>query len=114
MRWGVPILLSCVFVLGCATKSAQRPEPAPALGQLADDGGAITASLVFDPPLVASEPKIDISRAGRAPEAFAGFEEIITTYYYLRVDDRQLNYNGRAHDRFEREAITTRVGVTYR
>jgi hypothetical protein len=75
---------------------------------------AIAASLVFAPPVVAAERPMQFSRQGRQPEAFAGFEEIISTYYYLRVDDRQLDYNGASHDRFERRAISTRLGVTYR
>ena len=111
MRRGACILLSLLCFTGCAARHAPSP---PEVAQLANDQAATTASLVFEPPLVASEPPVVIPRAGRAPAAYAGFEEIISTYYYLRVDDRQLDYNGHSHDRFERRAITTRVGVTHR
>ena len=100
-----------LVLAGCTTA---KPSPAPSVYQPAADDGAITASLVFDPPVVASEPPLHLSRAARAPAAYAGFEEIISTYYYLRVDDRQLDYNGHNHDRFERRAVTERVGVTHR
>jgi len=49
--------------------------------------------------------------------ASAGFEDV-TTFYYLYQDDRQQRWgNGGIygnHDRFERQAITQRVGVSYR
>jgi hypothetical protein len=123
MRWGAFILLGALTALGCASKPAQpvvivntlaTPEPA----HIYDD--AVAAALVYDPPVVANSPRIEISREGRAPEAFAGYEELTATYYYLRVDDRQLNYGGSSgsgghnNDRFERQAITERVGVSYR
>ena len=127
MRWGAYILLGLMTVGGgCASKAPQSVvivnsnatvEPA----RIYDD--AVAAALVYDPPVVANSPRIEISREGRAPEAFAGYEELTATYYYLRVDDRQLNYGGGGtggsgqhinNDRFERQAITERVGVSYR
>ena len=101
--------MTTLGLTGCATKpAAQAPPSEPQF----DD--AVVASLVFEPPVVASEPPLEISRQGRGPAAHAGFEEIVSTYYYLYVDDRQLDYNGRSHDRFERRAVSTRVGVTHR
>jgi hypothetical protein len=115
MRLGLLILFTCLAAPGCASKSGPQALANAPLAQASDDyDHAIAASLVFEPPIVASQPKFEFSRAGRAPEAYAGFEEIISTYYYLRVDDRQLDYNGQSHDRFERRAITTRVGVVHR
>src|SRR4051794_20671548 len=122
MRWGAFILLGLMTVGGCASKpqpvvminSTATPEPA----HIYDD--AVAAALVYDPPVTANSPRIEISREGRAPAAFAGYEELTTTFYYLRVDDRQLNYGGsngsggHNNDRFERQAITERVGVSYR
>jgi hypothetical protein len=121
MRWGAYILLSALTTVGCASKPAHpAATAAPELARIYDD--AVAAALVYDPPVVANSPRIEISREGRAPAAFAGFEEITTTFYYLRVDDRQLNYGGGGasggqhinNDRFERQAITERVGVSYR
>jgi hypothetical protein len=115
MRWrsGAFILLGTLTVVaGCASKPA-HPAATAQPAHIYDD--AVAAALVYDPPVIANSPRIEISRQGRAPEAFAGFEDITTTFYYLRVDDRQLT-NGGSHnnDRFERQAITERVGVSYR
>jgi hypothetical protein len=118
MRWVTLGLMICTLA-GCAS------QPAPAIATTAaqpiyDD--AIAAALVYDPPVIANSPHTDFSREGRAQAAYGGFEELITTYYYLRVDDRQLQYGGGGglghrggnFDRFERQAITERVGVSYR
>jgi hypothetical protein len=116
MRWGAFILLSVFTVVGgCASKPAQ-PVATAQPAHIYDD--AVAAALVYDPPVVADSPRLEVSREGRAPAAYAGFEDITTTYYYLRVDDRQLNYGSGSgqhnNDRFERQAITERVGVSYR
>jgi hypothetical protein len=109
MRWGVLILLG--LLVGCATHSAP-PVASVAPAPIYDD--AVAAALVYDPPVVINSPRIDVSREGRAPTAYAGFEELTTTFYYLRIDDRQLTTGGVNNDRFERQAITQRVGVSYR
>jgi hypothetical protein len=111
MRWGALILLTIAMV-GCASKQPQ-PMSATASPRIYDD--AVAAALVYDPPVVADSPRLDVSREGRAATAYAGFDEVITTFYYLRVDDRQQSFgSGGHHDRFERQAITERVGVSYR
>ena len=117
MRWGAVILLSIITVVGGGCASRAVPPVATAQpAHVYDD--AVAAALVYDPPVVADSPRLDVSREGRQPSAYAGFEDITTTYYYLRVDDRQLNYGGGSgshnNDRFERQAITERVGVSYR
>jgi hypothetical protein len=98
--------------IGCASKQAQPPvaiaPPAPIYDQ------AVAAALIFDPPVLANSPQINFSREGRAQTAYAGYEELTTTFYYLLVDDRQQSFGGSKHDRFERQAITQRVGVSYR
>ena len=103
-----------LFAAGCTSSRVEQVLAQPIAQSATTYDDAVAASLVFEPPIVASQPRIDFTRDGRAPQAFAGFEEIISTYYYLRVDDRQLDYNGHSHDRFERRAITTRVGVIHR
>jgi hypothetical protein len=111
MRWGALVFL--LLTVGCASKNAQPVATVARESAVYDD--AVAAALVYDPPVVADSPRLDLSREGRSPSAYAGFEELTTTYYYLRVDDRQLDYGGGSHhDRFEREAITQRVGVSYR
>jgi hypothetical protein len=110
MRWGVFILLG-VMVVGCASKQAQPLAAAPP-APIYDE--AVAAALVFDPPVTVNSPRIDIAREGRAQTAYAGFEELTTTFYYLRIDDHQQSFGGLRNDRFERQAITQRVGVSYR
>jgi hypothetical protein len=121
MRWGFSNLIALALV-GCAAKPVPAPAPVAQASESVYDRATVASALLYDPPLVASGPRIEISRAGRAPEAYAGYEELTTTYYYLYQDDRQLGYGGgfggggswRNHDRFERQAITQRVGVSYR
>lgn len=110
MRWGAFILIALIAA-GCASKQTQPIATAPA-APLYDD--AIAAALVYDPPVVADSPRVDVSRDGRAQTAYAGFDELITTFYYLRIDDHQQTFGGLHNDRFERQAITQRVGVSYR
>jgi hypothetical protein len=83
------------------------------------------AALVFDPPVVRQAPPIDLSRYGRAPEAFVGYEQGTVEYHYVRVDDRQRAGDGWNRgfgwggswgygDRYERRAVSERIGVRYR
>src|SRR3954452_18960926 len=113
MRLGVYVLAG-LFVGGCAARPA-APTAADST-HVYDD--AVAAALVYDPPVVVNAPPIDLSREGRGAAAVAGVDDVITTYYYLSVDDRQGGYgkngHGRSLDRFERQAVTERVGVSYR
>lgn len=116
MRWGSVLLLG-VTLVGCASIPQPQPAAVASVASVYDD--AVAAALVYDPPVVVNSPKFDVSREGRGPAAYAGFDEVIATSYYLRIDDRQLGYgdwHGHSHnnDRFERQAITERVGVSYR
>jgi len=112
MRWGAFILIAAVTSTGCASKQAQPVASAP-VAPIYDD--AVAAALVYDPPVVAESPRIDVSRDGRSQTAYFGFEELTTTFYYLRIDDHQQAFgSGLNCDRFDRQAITTRVGVSYR
>jgi hypothetical protein len=87
------------------------------------------AALVFDPPVIANDPPLQLSRADREPSVSVGYEGPITEFYSVRFDDRQVGYglNGRfsgsggGHfgasgnfDTYERRAITERTGVRYR
>jgi hypothetical protein len=103
-------------VTGCASRPAAPAAPAPVAQESESvyDRATVAGALMYDPPVVASAPPTSISRAGRATEAFAGYEELTATYYYLRQDDRQLNHGSWSNDRFERQAITQRQSVTYR
>jgi hypothetical protein len=75
---------------------------------------ATCTALVFDPPIAANEPRIDIPREARERGAFWGYEETTATYFYLRIDDHQNESCGHRQDTYERQAISERVGVSYR
>jgi hypothetical protein len=112
------MLMMLVLIAGCAT---EPPQAEVAVEPVYDD--AVAASLVYEPAVTLSSPRVEVAREGRANEAYAGFEDVISTFYWLRVDDRQVDYGanrtrsgarGWSGDRYERRAISTRVGVTHR
>jgi hypothetical protein len=72
---------------------------------------ASAGALVFDPPVAIGQPPLQLSRNDRQPAAFAGYDASTTTYSYVRTEDRQ---TGDRHDRVERDAISEKVGVSYR
>lgn len=71
------------------------------------------AALTFDPPAVAQAVTPNLSRDGREVAAYVGYDQVITTYFYLRYDDRQV-IQGDGPERYERRAISHRFGVSYR
>jgi hypothetical protein len=103
----ISIFAGAVLLVGCAT------HPRSAAYQPAPDEEAVAASaLVFDPPLVRDEPPLLLARQPRQPSAVVGYDEVQTTFFYLRMDDRQFIDSPR--DWSLRRAITTRVGVSHR
>lgn len=134
------ILLAAVASAASLAGCASTPSPAPPEPQSItstrfdpadfDESRAVAASaLAFDPPVALDEPALDLSRAGRQPSAFFGYEEGFAEYYRLTVDDRQLGYSdggyggsgrGRGgggwgwYDRYERRAYSEKVGVIRR
>jgi hypothetical protein len=107
MRWGACIILT-VLACGCAAqrKPPEAEQPRPPLYHPAAAG-----SLVFDPPVTFGQPPVELSRASRNPDAFVGYESTSFTYFYIRADDR---FSDDDHNRYERRAVSTRVGVSYR
>ena len=117
MRWGMLTIIGFILT-GCAAQPPQPPvaQVPPTIASTVYDG-AVAASLIYNPPVSADIPRLQVDREGRQMSAYAGFEDQITTFYYLRVDDYQRSDGHHHHgnsDRFEREAITERVGVSYR
>ena len=137
----LPSLALAVAVVGggCASQmshvsssAGQAGNPGRYSGEVAADeaeDAAIPASasaLVFRPPVSAGEPMPDLSRAARQPSAFVGFEEPILEYYDVTTIDRQVaggslgrtgsgfGWSGGACDRYERRAVTEKVGVLHR
>ena len=120
------MFLVCLAAMGCNSKRPVQHVAAPR----ADDElryEAVTASaLVFDPPVIAGEEPLELSRAEREPVAVVGYDGPIEERYYIRFDDSQIGYGsgggrfgrggggGGNFDRYERRAVTERVGVRYR
>ena len=121
----------CFAAMGCQSKRPAVVER-PGGGHEAEVAyEAVTASaLVFDPPVIAGEEPLELSRADRAPGAFVGYDGPIIEHFYIRMDDSQVGYGGFGgggfgrggrrgggggnFDHYERRAITERIGVRYR
>ena len=104
-------LASTALTVGCAstgTNVADRPVPASALVYLPTTASA----LAFDPPATIGRPQPSFSRDGRALEAFAGYEDQVTTYSYTHQRDeiRVQTDSGQ----LDRRAYTDRTSVTTR
>jgi hypothetical protein len=110
--------LITVAVLALGGCAAQPPAAvAPRQRPLGVYTQASAAALVMDPPVLAGNPRLDLSRDDRGPAAFAGFEDSSTTFYYLGVDDWYSDFNsGRDGQRedFERHAVSETYGVIHK
>jgi hypothetical protein len=106
MRVGVPILL-LLGIMGCASQHADVEKP-PAVAQLARPAGA----LAFDPPVSLQLADEVLARGPRQPAAFVGYDETSIVYSYIQTDDRQILFDRFNH--YDRRAIITRLGVSYR
>jgi len=98
-------------IVGCAGTHSTTASSQSTTVQDREYTDTQATALAFTPPISANLPAMDLSRDGRAPEAFFGFEQGFTTYYDLHIDDRQSNGN---HDRYLREATSDKVGVLLR
>jgi len=115
MRRG--LLIIALLAGGCC---AHKPPPATqaTATQPSVYTDAPVAALVFDPPIAAGET-ISLSREDRVPRAFIGYESGLAEFLYVRTDDRIREIGGwwnssGNRDRFERRAVSTRVGVLQR
>ena len=111
------LAVSGLMLGGCGSHRQPPPQArVPELFRQTDDAqlaSATAAALVYDPPVIANEPPLDLSRDGREPVAVLGYEQLTTTFSYTRSDDRfRVNFGD--GDRYERRAVSERVGVTYR
>ena len=99
------------MLAGCAgagNKSADRTVPALSAVALANRPAA---ALIFTPPITLGTPVLDLSRAGREPEAFWGYSQGVTDTYDVQLDDRQYTdpWTGGY-----RESFSERSGTSYR
>ena len=117
VRYLVLVVAAAFVAGGCARQSrhVERARPDRDNTLLAAARPA-AAALVFEPPAGRGVPPAVLARDDRQPEAFVGYAEGVTEYFYVRWDDRQSN-RGRGYyggDRYERRAISEKVGVLYR
>jgi hypothetical protein len=103
-------ILMCVALLGGCAAQGPRPTTAPAPAVAALDNEA-SAALVFDPHLGPYAERVEIPRAPRQRGAFVGWQDLTTTFFVIRTDDRQTSD---WTDRYERRTIMEKVGVSYR
>ena len=99
-------ILTLAGLAGCASNKPTKEAVLPP-----QYGDSAAAALVFDPPVAEGEPQLALSREGRAPEAFVGFDQVTTTYHYVRFEDRQ---SDEFDEGFDRRSVSVRVGVSQR
>lgn len=99
--------MMCLLMVGCAAKKSATAPVRTDAGYLDGSAGA----LVFDPPLTLGQSPVMLAREPRQAQVVLGYEELTTTFFYVRTEDRQDSDRG---DRFKREAIIERVGISYR
>ncbi len=107
MRCGVIILAGFVLA-GCAASHQVATQSPPAQRHYLP---ASASALAFNPSITRDQPPLELSRDVRERAAIVGIDEVSITYFDIRMNDRQTND---FTDRFERQAVSQRVGVSYR
>ena len=102
-------MLCACFLAGCAART--QPRDVRAVEQPIEVEARTASALIFDPPVAAGFPRLELSRADREPAAFVAYDEVFSTYFYLRMDDRQ---KIAADGRSERRVISETFGVSRR
>src|SRR5215469_7811078 len=118
MRW-VSFAILGLFLTGCAFE--QEPESvAPPQQVTVSYTPANSTALTFDPPVLAGTPRLDLSREGRGPAAFAGFNQSTTEYYSLTTFDGFSDFGGNFGngvfinpENYQRRAVTQSNGISY-
>jgi hypothetical protein len=114
-RFGWTVSLLAMALGGCAS---QAVSVAPVQHSMVY-APANASALAFDPPVLAGMERIDLSRDGRGPSAFQGFDQGSTTYFYLRTDDLYSDFvggwggRGSIPDNYQREAVSETYGISY-
>lgn len=103
------LLIIGLALAGCASSSQAPRASVPALQSVALNNPP-AAALAFAPPITMGEPALDLSRAGREPEAFLGFSQGTTDTYDVFQDDVQYTdpWTGGY-----RESFTERSGMMF-
>ena len=122
------LVLGAASITGCARNSATARHSTTDSASLAvyrERASRPASALVFTPPLLQEAPPLELARDVRQPSAFVGYPESVAEFFYLRWDDSQIGgegshgiWNGHggsgSRDRYERRAISEKVGVLYR
>ena len=125
------IAMAGLSFLGCAAQThpdkSQSTTDAAARAVYHERASKPAAALVFAPPLSQDAPPLELARDTRQPSAFVGYPEGITEFFYLGWNDYQSGGSGwsgsgswssgggsGSWDRYERRAISEKVGVLYR
>ena len=117
----------CALLVGCAQPAHKAGGDGEATLAVYREPASrpAAAALAFSPPLIQDEPALELSRDLRQPSAFVGYPEGVAEFFYVRWDDRQEgggawgsgsggSSGSGFHDRYERRAISEKVGVLYR
>ena len=103
------MILCAALVAGCAARPKQCVAPTPS--QEHEPEARTASALVFDPPVAAGLPPLELARADREAAAFVAYDEVFSTYFYLRMDDyQQIDSDGRS----ERRVISETFGISRR
>jgi hypothetical protein len=105
----VMMLVLLIGLGGCAAARPNAGQPTP-LAPLCY-ANAPSAALVFDLPASIYDGTVPPPREERYPSAVVGFEETTATFFYTRTDDRM---RGDRSNLPFREAVSERIGVSYR
>jgi len=95
------------LTLGCSATRHKNAPPAPVAQR-----SAPAAALAFDGPVNGTLPEYALDRPSRDPVAYVGYDLSIVIYSYTRTDDRQYLFD--QFNDYDRQAYSTRIGVSYR
>lgn len=104
------LLIISLTTAGCASTTTSDEKTMSASAPVYQP--ASSAALAFDPPIAMAQPLPSFDRAGRAPEAFVGYEEATTTTAYTHQRDEIRVYSD--YGRLERRAYYDRTSITRR
>jgi hypothetical protein len=99
--------LAMLLMSGCAGRPSAAPEAFAPPAYL--DAPAV--ALAFKPSVALDEPPVHLPREARNPAAFVSFDQLSTTFFYIRTDDRHTTDRT---DRFIRWSVQEKVGISYR
>ena len=113
MRALLAVSFAGLLMMGCASRpatdrSACKQQQQVESAEFAE--AAVASALVFTPPVVANEPPLELARDVRQPSAFVAYDQVFTTFFYLRLDDRQyISDDGRSQRRVVSETFGIRT-----